>query len=80
MLLVWLVAPSLLLRQLSLKMRHQSRSLLVWLLCCHHLLPHSLLQQMHNTKHPEFPSNRQYTSIWVMVFTQSSEQLILSCH
>jgi hypothetical protein len=72
--LVWLVAPSLLLRQLSLKMRHQSRSLLVRLLRCHHLLPHSLLQQMHNNelqqytltpsdlvcKHPEVSSNWQH--------------------
>jgi hypothetical protein len=70
-LLVWLVAPSLLLRQLSLKVCHQSRRLLVRLLRCHHLLPHSLLQQTHNTelqqyslilgdpacKHPQFPSN-----------------------
>jgi hypothetical protein len=50
-LLVWLVATGLLLllllRQLSLKMRHQSWCLLVWLLLlCHHLLSHSLLQGM----------------------------------
>jgi hypothetical protein len=73
-LLAWRVAPGLLLRQLSLKMRHQSRCLLVRLLRRHHLLPHSLLQQTHDTelqqyaptpsdpvcKHPQFSSNRQY--------------------
>ena len=48
-LLVWLVATRLLLRQLSLQMCHKSRCLLVWLLCCHHLLPHALLQQKDDT-------------------------------
>jgi hypothetical protein len=49
-LLVWLVRANLLLRQLSLKMCHQSRRLLVRLLRRHHLLPHSLLQQIHGTE------------------------------
>jgi hypothetical protein len=81
-LLVWLVRGNLLLRQLSLKMGHQSRRLLVRLLRRHHLLPHSLLQQTHGTElqqytltagepvhgHQEFSCSRQ-----CMVCTQSGE-------
>jgi hypothetical protein len=48
-LLVWLVATRLLLRQLSLQVCHKRWCLLVWLLCRHHLLPHALLQQKDDT-------------------------------
>lgn len=47
-LLVWLVATRLLLRQLS-HMCHKSRRLLIWLLYRNHLLPHAVLQQKDDT-------------------------------